>query len=100
MKIQRIGHVSIIVNNLPATKALFLDLGLELPGEGEVQGELVDQIVRFHDQPPDQREGARPQVEVTGVSYFCSSFTPMASAGPAAIHVKPRRLSRVLGPAR
>ena len=34
------------------------------------------------------------------VSSFCSSFTPMASVGPAAIHVKPRRLSQVLGPAR
>src|SRR5207302_8441669 len=45
-------------------------------------------------------KGARPQVEVTEVASFCSSFTPMASAGPAAIHVKPRRLSRVLGPAR
>jgi hypothetical protein len=31
------------------------------------------------------------------VEAFC---TPMASAGPAAIHVKARRLSRVLGPAR
>ena len=49
---------------------------------------------------PESREGARPQVEVGEVSSFCSSFTPMASAGPAAIHVKPRRLSRVLGPAR
>ena len=38
-----------------------------------------------HDQPPDQREGARPQVAVTEVSSFCSSCTPMASAGPAAI---------------
>src|SRR5947208_1999677 len=44
-------------------------------------------------------KGARPQVEVSEVASFCSSFTPLASAGPAAIHVKPRRLSRVLGPA-
>jgi len=32
--------------------------------------------------------------------YGSTPFTPMASAGPAAIHVKARRLSRVLGPAR
>jgi hypothetical protein len=32
--------------------------------------------------------------------YGSTPFTPMSSAGPAAIHVKPRRLSRVLGPAR
>src|SRR5205814_8721083 len=42
---------------------------------------------------PTSREGARPQVEVTEVSSFCSSCTPMASAGPAASHVQPRRLS-------
>ena len=39
-------------------------------------------------------------VEVGEVSSFCSSFPPMALSGPAAIHVKARRLSRVLGPAR
>src|SRR5947209_19408772 len=47
-----------------------------------------------------KREGARPQVEVTEGSSFCSSLPPMASAGPAAVRVKGRRLSPVLGPAR
>src|SRR6266513_2408395 len=61
---------------------------------------LTSEPLDSHDQPPDQREGARPQVEVGEVSSFCSYFTPIASAGPAAIHVKLRRLSRVLGPAR
>jgi len=35
MKVHRIDHVGIIVNDLPAAKAFFLDLGLEMMGEGE-----------------------------------------------------------------
>jgi catechol 2,3-dioxygenase-like lactoylglutathione lyase family enzyme len=42
MKIHRIDDVGVIVNDLPAAKAFFLDLGLEVLGEGELQGELVD----------------------------------------------------------
>ncbi len=42
MKIHRIDHVGVVVNDLPAAKAFFLDLGLEVVGEGELQGELVD----------------------------------------------------------
>ncbi len=45
MKIQRIDHVGIIVNDLPAAKAFFLDLGLEVQGEGELEGAWLDQIV-------------------------------------------------------
>jgi catechol 2,3-dioxygenase-like lactoylglutathione lyase family enzyme len=45
MKIHRIDHVGVIVNDLPAAKAFFLDFGLEVQGEGELQGEWLDQIV-------------------------------------------------------
>ncbi|NBI07693.1 VOC family protein [Senegalia massiliensis] len=45
MKIHRIDHVGIIVNDLPAVKAFFLDLGLEMIGEGEVEGEWVERII-------------------------------------------------------
>jgi catechol 2,3-dioxygenase-like lactoylglutathione lyase family enzyme len=44
MKVHRIDHVGIIVNDLPAAKAFFLDLGLEMMGEGEVEGELAEQL--------------------------------------------------------
>ncbi|MFD2655034.1 VOC family protein [Gracilibacillus thailandensis] len=49
MKIHRIDHVGIIVNDLPATKAFFLDLGLEVPGETEVNGEWVERIIGLND---------------------------------------------------
>ena len=45
MKIHRIDHVGIIVNDLPAAKAFFLDFGLEILGEGEVEGEWVGRVV-------------------------------------------------------
>ena len=45
MKIHRIDHVGIIVNDLPAAKAFFLDLGLEMMGEGE----WVERIIGLQD---------------------------------------------------
>ena len=49
MKIHRIDHVGIIVNDLPAAKAFFLDFGLEMLGEGKVEGEWVERVVGLHD---------------------------------------------------
>ncbi|AZU60550.1 VOC family protein [Neobacillus mesonae] len=49
MKIQRIDHVGIIVNDLPAAKAFFLDLGLKVLGEAEVKGEWVERIIGLND---------------------------------------------------
>lgn len=49
MNIHRIDHVGIIVNDLPAAKAFFLDFGLEMLGEGKVEGEWVEQIIGLHD---------------------------------------------------
>jgi len=49
MKIHRIDHVGIIVNDLPAAKAFFLDLGLEIMGEGKVEGEWVERVIGLQD---------------------------------------------------
>jgi catechol 2,3-dioxygenase-like lactoylglutathione lyase family enzyme len=46
MKIHRIDHVSINVIDYAAAKAFFLDLGLELQGEDELEGgEWLDQLL-------------------------------------------------------
>ncbi|MEK4427416.1 VOC family protein [Solibacillus sp. FSL K6-1523] len=50
MKIHRLDHIGITVNDLPAVKAFFLDFGLEILGEGKVEGEWVqrmEQIIGF-----------------------------------------------------
>jgi catechol 2,3-dioxygenase-like lactoylglutathione lyase family enzyme len=45
MTIQRMEHVGIVVEDLAATTKFFVDLGLELLGEGSVEGGWVDRIV-------------------------------------------------------
>lgn len=45
MKVHRIDHLGIVVKDLAAAKAFFLDFGLELQGEGEMEGEWLDKIV-------------------------------------------------------
>src|SRR6476661_1322734 len=45
MKVHRLDHVGINVNDLSAAKEFFLDLGLELQGEGSLEGDWLDGIV-------------------------------------------------------
>src|SRR6478609_160523 len=49
MKINRIDHVGINVNDLAAAKAFFLDLGFELQGQGSLEGAWLDRIVGLND---------------------------------------------------
>ena len=45
MTIQRMDHVGVVVDDLAAATAFFVDLGLEVRGETAVEGEWVDRIV-------------------------------------------------------
>jgi catechol 2,3-dioxygenase-like lactoylglutathione lyase family enzyme len=45
MTIQRMDHVGIVVEDLAAAIEFFVELGLELQGEGSVEGRWVDHIV-------------------------------------------------------
>ncbi len=45
MRIHRIDHVGVIVDDLAAAKAFFLALGLEVQGEGDVAGAWVDRVI-------------------------------------------------------
>jgi catechol 2,3-dioxygenase-like lactoylglutathione lyase family enzyme len=45
MTIQRMEHVGIVVHDLAAATAFFVELGLELQGEWQVEGKWVDPIV-------------------------------------------------------
>jgi catechol 2,3-dioxygenase-like lactoylglutathione lyase family enzyme len=44
MKIQRIDHVGIIVKDIIKAKAFFIDMGLEVVGEQDMEGKLVDNV--------------------------------------------------------
>ena len=43
--IQRMDHVGIVVDDLAAANAFFVELGLKLEGEGTVKGGWVDRVV-------------------------------------------------------
>jgi catechol 2,3-dioxygenase-like lactoylglutathione lyase family enzyme len=45
MTIHRMDHAGIVVEDLAAAVAFFVELGLELEGEATVEGEWVDQLV-------------------------------------------------------
>lgn len=49
MKIHRIDHVGVIVNDLTAAKEFFLDFGLGVLGEGEVDGKWAERIIGLND---------------------------------------------------
>jgi catechol 2,3-dioxygenase-like lactoylglutathione lyase family enzyme len=45
MTIQRLEHVGIVVDDLEAATAFFVELGLKLQGEGQVEDGWVDRVV-------------------------------------------------------
>lgn len=49
MTVRKIDHAGIVVNDLAAAKAFFLEFGLELRGEGTAEGEWVDNVIGLHD---------------------------------------------------
>jgi catechol 2,3-dioxygenase-like lactoylglutathione lyase family enzyme len=45
MTIQRLDHVGVVVDDLEAAKAFFVELGMELESESSVEGPWVDNVV-------------------------------------------------------
>jgi catechol 2,3-dioxygenase-like lactoylglutathione lyase family enzyme len=54
MPIQRMDHVGVVVEDLADAVAFFVELGLELHGEAQVEGDWVDRIIGL--------EGVRAQI--------------------------------------
>jgi catechol 2,3-dioxygenase-like lactoylglutathione lyase family enzyme len=44
MAILRMDHVSVVVDDLEAAKAFFVDLGMELEGQAPIEGPSVDRV--------------------------------------------------------
>jgi catechol 2,3-dioxygenase-like lactoylglutathione lyase family enzyme len=53
MTVQRMDHVGIVVDDLAAATEFFVELGLELQGDGTVEGRWVDRIVGLEGVPTD-----------------------------------------------
>ena len=45
MKIQRIDHIGVVVDDLAVAKSFFMDFGFTIQGEAEEQSELLDKVV-------------------------------------------------------
>ena len=45
MTVHRLDHTGVVVEDLPAAIAFFVELGLELEGEATVEGGWVDRLV-------------------------------------------------------
>lgn len=45
MKIERMEHIGVVVEDLDAAKAFFVALGMEVQGEATVEGDWVDRVV-------------------------------------------------------
>ncbi len=45
MKVKHIDHIGINVNDLPAAKAFFMELGFALVGEAQTKGEFLDSVI-------------------------------------------------------
>ena len=53
MKVRSLDHVGIVVDDLEAATAFFLDLGLEREGATSVQGKWVDDVIGLEDVEAD-----------------------------------------------
>jgi catechol 2,3-dioxygenase-like lactoylglutathione lyase family enzyme len=93
MKIHRIDHIGVIVDDLPAAKAFFLEFGLEVQGEADMEGALLDnllglnkvktslvmmrapggeasiELIKFHN-PPDEKGVQQHPVQALGIRHI------------------------------
>jgi catechol 2,3-dioxygenase-like lactoylglutathione lyase family enzyme len=82
MALRRIAHLGIVVDDLPAAVAFFVELGMELEGEGSVEGEWVDRVVGVDGVRSDLAMLEAPDGSRIELSKFNSP--PLAPGAPEA----------------
>jgi catechol 2,3-dioxygenase-like lactoylglutathione lyase family enzyme len=95
MTIQRMDNVSVVVDDLEAAIAFFLELGMDLEGEMLVEGPSVDQVVGLDDVRVDiammRTPDGHSRLELT------KFHTPTAvSAGPVNAPVNTLGIRRIM----
>ena len=82
MTIQRMDHIGLVVDDLDAAMAFFVELGFKPGGKGQVEGDLVDRIIGL--------EGVRTEVAMietpdgNGRLELIAFHSPPAQDGDAA----------------
>jgi len=87
--IQRMDNVAVIVDDLPAAIAFFVDLGLELEGEATVEGPMVDRVVGL--------DGVRSDIAMMRTPDGHGRLELTKFQSPAAISVEPNAPVNRLG---
>jgi len=78
--IHRMDHVGVVVEDLAAAVAFFIEMGLELEGEATVGGEWVDQLVGLDGVQADIAVVRTPDGH--GRVELSTFRTPVATSGP------------------
>jgi catechol 2,3-dioxygenase-like lactoylglutathione lyase family enzyme len=81
MKIRHLDHIGMVVNDLDAAEAFFVELGFTVMGKTTVEGELVDRVIGLKDVRSDIVMLQAPDGQV---NIELSKFhQPEAVGGPA-----------------
>jgi catechol 2,3-dioxygenase-like lactoylglutathione lyase family enzyme len=89
MAIQRMDHVGVVVDDLAAATAFFLELGLELEGEAAVGGRWVDRVCGL--------DGVRVDIAMVRTPDGRGRVELTKFHTPAAVGAEPNAPSNTLG---
>ncbi|QFU88474.1 VOC family protein [Amycolatopsis sp. YIM 10] len=78
-KVKRMEHVGVVVGDLEAAKAFFVELGLELEGEASLEGPTIDQINGLNGVRADVAMMRTP--DGSGRLELCKYHTPSHQGG-------------------
>ncbi len=81
MTIQRLDHVGVVVDDLEAAIAFFVELGMELEGEAPVEGHWVDRVVGL--------EGVRVDIAMMRTPDGHGRLELTRFRAPAAVRAEP-----------
>jgi len=89
MTIQRMDHVSVVVDDLEAATAFFVELGMELEGEAAVEGRWVDRVAGL--------DGVRVDIAMVRTPDGHSRLELTKFHTPAAVGAAPNAPANTLG---
>lgn len=89
MTIQRMDHVGVVVDDLEAATAFFVELGMELEGEAAVEGRWVDRVAGL--------DGVRADIAMVRTPDGHGRLELTKFHTPAAVGAEPNAPANTLG---
>ena len=89
MTIQRMHHVSVVVDDLEAAIAFFVELGMELEGEAPIEGRWVDRVNGI--------DGVRVDIAMMRTTDGHGRLELTKFHSPAAVSAEPENAPNTLG---